>query len=80
MRLAGLAEADDRAIWDYAGAHGFALVSLDADFAERASLNGPPPKVIWLRCGNQSTEAIEKLLRDHAEAIAAFEQEAAGLP
>jgi predicted nuclease of predicted toxin-antitoxin system len=39
-----------------------------------AILFGPPPKVIWLRCGNQPTEAIEKRLRDHAEAISAFIQ------
>jgi len=75
-RLAGLAEADDRAIWDYSGAHGFVLVSLDADFAERAALLGPPPKVIWLRCGNQPTEIIESLFRAYADTIAAFEHDA----
>ncbi len=37
-----------------------------------ATLYGPPPKVIWLRCGNQRNEVIETLLREHAEAIAAF--------
>ncbi len=77
VRLAGLAEADDRAIWDYAGANGFTLISLDADFAERATLIGPPPKVIWLRCGNQPTEIIEKLLRDHVQAIVTYEHDAA---
>lgn len=77
VQLAGLAMADDRTIWDYAGINGFALVSLDADFADRAALAGPPPKVIWLRCGNQPTDIIERLLRDRAEAIAAFEQDAA---
>ncbi|HEX4043816.1 MAG TPA: DUF5615 family PIN-like protein [Xanthobacteraceae bacterium] len=76
-RLAGLSRADDRTVWNYAAANGFALVTLDADFAERAALIGGPPKVIWLRCGNQSTAAIERLLRDHAEAIAAFEQNTA---
>jgi predicted nuclease of predicted toxin-antitoxin system len=40
-----------------------------------ATLSGPPPKVIWLRRGNQPTAVIEKLLRDHAEAIAAFERD-----
>jgi hypothetical protein len=40
-----------------------------------AMLYGSPPKVIWLRCGNQPTEAIEKRLRDQAEAIADFEQD-----
>jgi predicted nuclease of predicted toxin-antitoxin system len=33
--------------------------------------------VIWLRCGNQPTTIIEKLLRDHAEAIAEFERSSA---
>jgi predicted nuclease of predicted toxin-antitoxin system len=59
VRPIGLDQADDRAIWDYAKANGFALVSLDADFAELAALRGPPPKVIWLRCGNQPTAAVE---------------------
>jgi predicted nuclease of predicted toxin-antitoxin system len=70
--LIGLAQADDRTIWQYAAAHGFTLVSLDADFAEVASLLGPPPKVIWLRCGNQPTLAVEVLLRERVEVIAAF--------
>jgi predicted nuclease of predicted toxin-antitoxin system len=77
VRLAGLSKADDRAVWNYAAANGFALVTLDADFAERAAVVGAPPKVIWLRCGNQSTAVIEKLLRDHAEAVGVFEQNAA---
>jgi predicted nuclease of predicted toxin-antitoxin system len=77
VKLVGLAEADDRAVWRYAGANGFALISLDADFAEMATLLGPPPKVIWLRSGNLPTTAIERLLRGHAEVIAAFEKDAA---
>ena len=73
VRLLGLAEADDRAVWQHAQANAFILVSQDSDFADMAALFGPPPKVIWLRCGNQPTQAIEKLLRGHAQAIAAFE-------
>jgi predicted nuclease of predicted toxin-antitoxin system len=73
VRPLGLGEADDRTIWNYAAAHGFTVVSLDADFAERAALIGPPPKVIWLRCGNQPTGIIEKLLRNHITVIEAFE-------
>ena len=42
-----------------------------------ATLLGPPPKVIWLRHGNQPTALIEKLLRDHADAIAEFERDGA---
>ena len=73
VRLVQLDQADDRALWDYARANEYTLVSLDADLADMAALLGPPPKVIWLRCGNQPTSVVERLLRDHAEAIAALE-------
>lgn len=75
VRLLGLAEADDQALWHYAQANGFTLVSQDSDFADMATLFGSPPRVIWLRCGNQPTESIDKLLRDHAQVIASFEQD-----
>jgi predicted nuclease of predicted toxin-antitoxin system len=46
---------------------------MDSDFADLAALLGSPPKIIWLRCGTQTTEALEKIIRDHAESIADFE-------
>jgi predicted nuclease of predicted toxin-antitoxin system len=75
VRLLGMDKSSDREIWHYAKANGFILVSQDADFADMAMLYGAPPKVIWLRCGNQPNEAIETLLRDHASALAAFERD-----
>jgi predicted nuclease of predicted toxin-antitoxin system len=72
VRASGLSEAGDRDVWDFAQANGFAIVSQDADFAEMAALLGSPPKVIWLRVGNQSTDVISALLRHHAELILAF--------
>ena len=74
VRLLGLDGADDRKIWEHAKGNDFALVSQDADFADMATLYGPPPKVIWLRCGNQPTAMIERLLRDHTEEIMSFLQ------
>ena len=76
VRLAALDAADDRAIWEFAKANGLTIVSQDSDFADMAALFGPPPKVIWLRCGNQTNEVIEKMFRDHADSIIAFEQDA----
>jgi predicted nuclease of predicted toxin-antitoxin system len=73
VRLVGLDRADDRTVWDFAKANGYALVSLDADFADLAALLGPPPQMIWLRCGNAPTNTIERLLRTHSQAIAALE-------
>src|SRR6266568_1354133 len=42
VRLVGLADATDRAVWDFAKINGFTLASLDSDFAEMAALLGPP--------------------------------------
>jgi predicted nuclease of predicted toxin-antitoxin system len=72
VRRLGLDQADDRAIWEHAKRSGFVLVTQDSDFADLAGLLGPPPKVIWLRCGNQPTQAVENLLRNHASAIEAL--------
>jgi len=69
----GLAEASDQVIWEYAKTNNFTLVSMDSDFAEFAALRGPPPKVIWLRCGNQPTAIVEEILRSHAGLITDFE-------
>ena len=38
VRLLGLAEAEDREIWQYAKDNDFVLVSQDADFADMATL------------------------------------------
>jgi predicted nuclease of predicted toxin-antitoxin system len=76
VRVLGLHEADDNAVWRFAKENGFIIVSQDADFAELAGLKGSPPKVLWLRCGNQKTSFIEALLRRNATQIAAFEKEA----
>jgi predicted nuclease of predicted toxin-antitoxin system len=73
VRLLGLDRIEDRALWEFAKNNGYTLVSLDADLADLAVLLGPPPQLIWLRCGNQRTDVIENLLRTHAESIAAFE-------
>lgn len=40
-----------------------------------SGLRGPPPKVIWLRRGNQATSAIEQMLRREVEAMLAFDQD-----
>ena len=71
-RLIGLAEAPDIALREYALAHGFAIVTLDADLADLAILRGHPPKIIWLRCGNSTVAEVQALLRRHREQIEAF--------
>ena len=67
-----MSESDDRAIWHYCGTHDFILVTQDSDFADLAAMFGPPPQVVWLRCGNQQTRIIESLLREQFATIEAF--------
>ena len=58
----GLHGRTDTDLWNYAGQHGFMLVSKDNDFRQLSFLRGAPPKVIWLHVGNASTREIEALI------------------
>ena len=51
-----LERATDREVWEFAGAHDYVVVSKDSDFNDLAFMHGRPPKVIWLRVGNASTD------------------------
>jgi predicted nuclease of predicted toxin-antitoxin system len=68
----GLERATDAQVWAYAGAHGYAIVTKDSDFNDTVVLQGSPPKVVWLRLGNCTTGAIERVLRAAAETVTAF--------
>ena len=71
----GLGSADDATVWQYARSHGFTIVTKDADFHERATILGYPPKIVWIRRGNCSSREIERILRDHAEALRELEED-----
>ena len=68
VRDFNLHTADDATVWEHAKNDGFAIVSKDDDFHQRSFLHGHPPKVVWVRLGNCSTDQIAVLLRErHAE-------------
>ncbi len=69
----GLDTATDRAVWEHARAHEFVIVSKDSDFRQLAFLNGAPPKIVWLRVGNVTTDQIVEHLRRAAGAIERFD-------
>jgi predicted nuclease of predicted toxin-antitoxin system len=75
VRDVGLQSSPDEAVWSYAAEHELTIVSKDADFHQRSFLIGPPPKVVWIRRGNCSTNDIEALLRSRRDDVAAFEQD-----
>ena len=72
----GMDEAPDLDIWFYARAHGFLIASKDADFSEISMQHGFPPKLVWLRLGNCTTDDVEELLRSNYLLIAELEQSA----
>jgi predicted nuclease of predicted toxin-antitoxin system len=72
VRLLGLENASDMQIWEYAKDNKYCIVTFDADFFNISSLEGHPPKIIWLRTGNATTAELEKILTSHHEIISDF--------
>lgn len=68
----GLERASDQEVWDHAARHGLVIVTKDADFHQRSFLLGAPPKVVWLRLGNCTTEDVAALIRARAREIRSF--------
>lgn len=74
VRELGLEDTCDLYIWDYAKANNYTIVTFDADFSDIASIKGTPPKIIWLRTGNMTTDAIAEILKAHSTIINEFVQ------
>ncbi|MEK6676019.1 MAG: DUF5615 family PIN-like protein [Planctomycetota bacterium] len=77
VRDVGLECSEDKAVWEFVAANGFAIISKDEDFHQRSFAFGHPPKVIWVRLGNVSTKRIETAIRNSAEKIRAFDRDPA---
>ena len=71
----GLARfTSDEAIWEYARAQGFTIVTADSDFPDLARSRGTPPMVVRLENCNYRASQVEDHLRRHAILIADLEQ------
>jgi predicted nuclease of predicted toxin-antitoxin system len=70
--LTGLDRATDNAVWLYAQAEDYVIVTKDVDFSDVSVLHGFPPKVIWIRLGNCTTSDLENALRRGHAAIVDF--------
>jgi predicted nuclease of predicted toxin-antitoxin system len=75
IRDFGLERADDEMLWRFAGENGYTIVSKDQDFHQRSFLFGHPPKVIWLRLGNCTTERVAQVLQGRLKEIAEFHKD-----
>jgi predicted nuclease of predicted toxin-antitoxin system len=52
----------DISIWRFAKENQYTILTFDEDFSEIQNLYSYPPKIIWLRTGNVSTQEIASLL------------------
>ena len=64
VRDVQLVARQDVAIWQWAGAQEFTILTQDDDFYLLAQLRGQPPKVVCLRFGNRGVRDLaQQLLR-----------------
>jgi predicted nuclease of predicted toxin-antitoxin system len=69
---AGLLNKTDIEIWEYARKENFIIVTFDSDFYDFSLTKGQPPKLIWIRSGNTTTNNIDRLLNEKADQISTF--------
>ena len=62
VRDLGLRDALDPEIFEAARRADAVVLTKDGDFARLLDDRGPPPRVIWLRCGNTSNAWLRQLL------------------
>lgn len=62
VRELGLREAKDFPIFQAAREAGAIVLTKDADFPHLLQQHGPPPKVLWLTCGNTSNQNVRAIL------------------
>lgn len=80
VAVAGLQQASDAEVWEYARLHGFVIVTRDDDFSGLQDMQGYPPKIIVLRLGNCSNlQVMEALLASAESVLRLLEQPGTGL-
>ena len=62
VRDLGLRDAKDPPIFAAARAAGAVVMTKDSDFVEMLQRLGPPPKVLWVTCGNTSNARLREIL------------------
>ena len=63
VRQLGLRDAEDRIIFEAARAENVIVMTKDSDFVKMLEQQGPPPKIIWITCGNTSNKRLKEILQ-----------------
>jgi len=69
IALLGMENSIDKDIWQYAHDNNYVIVTKDSDFYEMSLLYGQPPKIIWLKIGNQTKAATIRVLIENSADI-----------
>jgi predicted nuclease of predicted toxin-antitoxin system len=72
VRELGLRDADDSEIFASARRANAVIMSKDSDFVDLVNRLGPPPKVLWIRCGNTSNVQMRATLSSTLSAAIAL--------
>jgi predicted nuclease of predicted toxin-antitoxin system len=64
VRDLNLRESEDDQIFLAARKANAVVITKDSDFIDLLERLGPPPKIIWLTCGNTSEAALKQILTD----------------
>ena len=65
VRDVGLRDAEDFHIFKEARIAEVIVMTKDKDFVDLLYVHHAPPKIIWLTCGNTSTQALKELMTLH---------------
>jgi len=71
--------ATDIDIWNYAFDNGYIIITKDSDFVDLIEIKGFPPKVVLLKTGNNSSQALIELLINAKQMIEDLEKSDIGL-
>lgn len=72
VRILGLENKSDSEIWSFCKENDYSIITFDADFFDISVLKGHPPKIVWIRSGNTSTNFLAELLIRNREVIKHF--------
>ncbi len=62
VRDLGLRDASDAEIFRRARERDAVILTKDADFVRLLEIQGPPPRVLWVTCGNTSNARLQAIL------------------
>lgn len=79
LRDLGLRDATDQVIFECAAKIDAVLVSKDADFVELVTRLGPPPKLLWVTCGNVTNARLRAVFSSVFEAACEALQQGAAV-